>query len=147
MKFAIIGFVVLALAGATVGVLGFLGVVKIPGITPKKTAATKKQLAPQEAAKTVPPKRPSAVAAKPKSPGKSVVKPPARVDPEAEKKIDRLASMYEQLPAEEAGPIFAKLPDALVEKLLRKMDDRQAGKVLLVLGTQRAAKLTMSLAK
>ncbi len=63
-----------------------------------------------------------------------------------EARIARLSTVYEQMPAEEAGRIFAKLPDPLVEELLRRMDERQVGKLLLALDVGRAARLTQSLA-
>jgi flagellar motility protein MotE (MotC chaperone) len=150
MKFAIIGVLLLLIAGGVVAGLGFTGVVKIPGITPKKASAKKQpasQVAKAEPTKHDIAKKLAANTAKPKQAAKPAGKPAATQDPESDKKLQRLATMYEQLPADEAGPIFAKLPDALVEKLLRKMDDRQAAKVLLTLGTDRAAKLTLALAK
>ncbi len=59
----------------------------------------------------------------------------------------RLASVYEQMPAEDAARIMASLPDSLVEDLLRRIDERQVGKILLALGPKRAAKLTQALAR
>lgn len=88
----------------------------------------------------------SAVAPRRPSPKAKVT---ANLDTEelAQARIVRLSSVYEQMPAEEAGKIFAKLPDPLVEKLLRNMDERQVGKVLLAFDVNRAARLTQSLAK
>ena len=66
---------------------------------------------------------------------------------QAERSITRLASVYEQMPAEEASTILIKLPDALVEKLLRRMDEKQVGKLLLTFPAQRAALLTRSMSQ
>jgi hypothetical protein len=72
------------------------------------------------------------------------VRPP---DPDEERKLARLSSIYEQMPAEEAGRILVKLPDPFVEKLLSRMDERQVGKLLLTFDADRAARLTRALAR
>lgn len=61
--------------------------------------------------------------------------------------IARLTAIYEQMPAEDAARILSKLPDKLVEQILRKMDERQAGKLLLSFPTERSVKLTSALAR
>lgn len=61
--------------------------------------------------------------------------------------LDKLATVYEQMPPEDAGKVLAKLPDPLVQQLLSRMDERQAGKLLLTFDPDRAAKLTEALAK
>jgi hypothetical protein len=71
----------------------------------------------------------------------------SETDPQAERNLARLTSIYEQMPPEDAGRILVKLPDSLLEKMLRRMDERQAGKILLTFDPHRAARLTQALAK
>ena len=51
------------------------------------------------------------------------------------------------MPVEEATKIMAKLPDTVVEPLLRRMDEKQVGKLLTSFNTDRAAKLTLAMTK
>jgi flagellar motility protein MotE (MotC chaperone) len=69
-------------------------------------------------------------------------------DPAEERNLQRLAAVYEQMPAEEAAPILKAMQKPLVEKLLRRMDDRQVAKVLLALNdVKQAAAFSTALAK
>lgn len=65
----------------------------------------------------------------------------------SESDLNRLAGVYEQMPVDEATKIMAKLPDTVVEPLLRRMDERQVGKLLTTFTPDRAAKLTLAMAK
>lgn len=71
----------------------------------------------------------------------------SRPDPQTERNIARVTALYETMSAEDAAKVMTKLPDALVEKVLRRMDEGKAGKLLLLLGPDRAARLTLALTK
>lgn len=73
----------------------------------------------------------------------------SRTDASADerKRIERLTSVYEQMPPTDAAKILSKLPDPLVENILHTMDERQVGKILTTLPTERAARLTISLSR
>jgi len=143
----------LVVLGGVAGALYFLGmppfrkaVRKLHKAASITTAGQRPAVsAPVLAAAAAPPSPPAARRTAPHPPPQ--VTASLDVDEQEEARIARLSSVYEQMPAEEAGRIFAKLPDPLVEKLLRKMDERQVGKLLLVLDTNRAVRLTQSLAK
>ncbi len=68
----------------------------------------------------------------------------APLDP---KELARMASVYEQMPADTASKIFAKLPDDQVIALLRKMDEKKVGEILAIATPERAARLTMNLSR
>ncbi len=68
----------------------------------------------------------------------------AAVDP---KSIARMATVYEQMPADTANKIFSKLPDPEVIALLRKMDEKKVGQILAIVPPDRAARMTLSLSK
>lgn len=61
--------------------------------------------------------------------------------------VARMASVYEQMPAETVTKIFEKLPDAQVLALLRKMEDKQVAQILAAVAPERAARLTQSLSQ
>src|SRR5579862_6178996 len=56
-------------------------------------------------------------AAKPQSKPKPADDAAATDDPDAEQRLAKLTSVYEQMPAEDAGKIMAKLLDSLVQQL------------------------------
>lgn len=96
----------------------------------------------------------SAPAATAPAPARTSSTPVARTpqkDPEAEaraeRRLARLAALYEGMSAEDARPIIDRLPDGLVEDLLRRMDEQKAARLLLGMKPERAAKLTAALAK
>jgi hypothetical protein len=70
--------------------------------------------------------------------------PDASSDP---KSLARLASVYEQMPPESVTRIFAKLPDPQVIALLRRMDEKQVAQILAIVPPDRAARMTLALAK
>jgi flagellar motility protein MotE (MotC chaperone) len=61
--------------------------------------------------------------------------------------VARMASVYEQMPAETVTKIFEKLPDAQVLALLRKMEDKQVAQILAIVAPERAARLTQALSQ
>ena len=61
--------------------------------------------------------------------------------------IARMASVYEQMPADAVTKIFAKLSDDQVIALLRKMDEKKVGQVLAVQTPERAARFTLVLSR
>ena len=61
--------------------------------------------------------------------------------------IARLATVYEQMPAETANKIFSKLPEPEVIALLRKMDEKKVGQILAIVPPDRAARMTLALSK
>jgi flagellar motility protein MotE (MotC chaperone) len=63
------------------------------------------------------------------------------------KQLLRLASIYEQMSPDAVNKIFAKLPDAQVIELLRRMDEKQAGAILAGVTPERAARLTLALSR
>lgn len=63
------------------------------------------------------------------------------------KNVTRLASVYEQMDPETVQRIFAKLPEAHVQALLRKMDEKQVGRILALEKPDRAARLTLALSR
>lgn len=61
--------------------------------------------------------------------------------------VARMASVYEQMPADAVTKIFAKLSDDQVIALLRKMDEKKVGQVLAVQTPERAARFTLALSR
>jgi flagellar motility protein MotE (MotC chaperone) len=78
-----------------------------------------------------------------KKPAKTIARPDAAKP--TEEGLTRMAQVYEGMPVEEATTIMAKLPDTVVEPLLRRMDDKQVGKILSSFAPERAAKLTVAM--
>ena len=88
------------------------------------------------------------VATPPAEPAKPVVSPAPKPAPRlSDADLTRLAGVYEQMPVDDASKIMAKLPDSLVEPLLRRMDERQVGKLLATFAPERAARLTQAMAR
>jgi flagellar motility protein MotE (MotC chaperone) len=153
----LIGLPLVLVIGGGVGAMFYFGIPPFKKAVKPKTAAAGKQAANHQAAAAS--AQPSAAVASAQQPQTSVASktqksapknadsPNLDADEQADARISKLSSVYEQMPADEAGKILAKLPDPFVEKLLRKMDERQVGKLLLTLDTSRAAKLTQSLAQ
>jgi len=54
----------------------------------------------------------------------------------------KLVSIYGAMSSDDLARIFAKLPDSAVVSALNQLDDRQAGKVLAALPSDRAARIT-----
>lgn len=147
MKIVIILLLVVSVLGGAAFGLMKLGVISL-GKPPKKPAATvvTRQI---EASPTPSTPPQSITSTSPPSSSPAPPEPPRgqEPNPEEERSLARLTAIYEQMPAEDAGRILAKLPDSLVEKMLRRMDERQAGKILLTFDPNRAARLTQALAK
>lgn len=61
--------------------------------------------------------------------------------------IARLASVYEQMPADSVTKIFAKLPDDQVIAMLRKMDEKKVSEILAIQTPERAARFTLTLSR
>ncbi len=61
------------------------------------------------------------------------------------REIARLASIYEQMPAENVVKIFAKLPDPQTVALMRRMDEKKVGEILAAIAPERAAFFTQQL--
>jgi hypothetical protein len=66
-------------------------------------------------------------------------------DPDKARRIAKLAGIYENMSPEECVPILEKLPDDLVESMLRKMDESKVSRILVGLKPDRAAKITRAL--
>ena len=158
MKRVLILFFSLLVLGGGVAALWFF---KVPpfGKPARKTAP-----AAEQTAKTDPteestagsnsegePKSSTAIVEKPRavlpSPSKPslprTVRQPALKMTEAD--LTRLAGVYEQMDVDDAAKIMAKLPDTLVEPLLRRMEEKQVGKLLIAFAPDRAARLTLAL--
>lgn len=63
------------------------------------------------------------------------------------KELARLASIYEQMPADTVNKIFLKLPEDEVLGLLRRMDEKQVAQIMAGMTTDRAARLTQFLSR
>lgn len=63
------------------------------------------------------------------------------------KSVARLAAVYEQMPPEAITRIFAKLPTDQVLAIVRRMDEKQVGQILLLLPPERAARMTQALSR
>ncbi len=63
------------------------------------------------------------------------------------KEVARLASIYEQMPADSVIKIFAKMPDPQTVALMRRMDEKKVGEVLAAIAPERAAFFTQQLAR
>lgn len=144
---ALIGLV-LALAVLGGGGYGLYRAGKLPFLHPAKSA--KKAPVPAEGAE-VAQSAPSATAPAPVRTSPTPVARTPQKDPEAEaraeRRLARLAALYEGMSAEDAKPIVDRLPDALVEDLLRRMDEQKAARLLLGMKPERAAKMTAALAR
>ncbi len=148
MKIVIAMVVVLAILGGAG--FGLYKAGKLPFLHPKKTTKKAKPGAAHPAvaaaaASTPPPS--SAPAPKPAAPRPKLSRPDPEAAAKAEQRMARLVALYEGMSADDAKPIVEKLPDTLVADLLRRMDERQAGKLLAGMKADRAAKLTGILAK
>jgi len=130
----------LVLIGGGVGALYLTG---RPPFARHRRAAAKPVPAPRAAA----PAEPRSLAPQARRPAPRRRTAASTQDPADTARITRLASIYEQMPAEQAAPVFAKLPDPLVKDLLQRMDERQVAKLLGAFGPDRAARLTVALAR
>ncbi|HZP81742.1 MAG TPA: hypothetical protein VFB21_08915 [Chthonomonadaceae bacterium] len=63
------------------------------------------------------------------------------------KNVARLAAVYEQMPPEAVTRIFAKLPANQVLAIVRRMDEKQVGQILMLLPPERAAQMTQALSQ
>ncbi|HXG24618.1 MAG TPA: hypothetical protein VNJ09_08705 [Chthonomonadales bacterium] len=147
MKSVIILLLVVSVLGGAAFGLMELGVISL-GKRPKKPTSTVAAVQ-IEASPTpsTPPQSVTPMSSPPSSPPPPELPRSQEPNPEEERSLARLTAVYEQMPAEDAGRILAKLPDSLIEKMLRRMDERQAGKILLTFHPNRAARLTQALAK
>lgn len=147
MKIVILLLLVISILGGVAFGLTKMGIIPL-GKRPKKPVST--VAAGQiEASPTLSTPSQSVTSTPPLSKSPAPPEPPRgqALPPEEERSLARLTAVYEQMPAEDAGRILAKLPDSLIEKMLRRMDERQAGKILLTFDPNRAARLTQALAK
>ncbi|HSV73880.1 MAG TPA: hypothetical protein VLH79_08990 [Chthonomonadales bacterium] len=170
MKKAVVLLLVVALAGSATYGLARVGVIRIPGITPGQPAATAAQQASPPPVEEPPLVEEPPTASAPHTSGQPLASadsawPPTPPSPapqrarqpaaapspedraEQERRLLRLASVYDQMPVDEASKVFERLPDPLVEQLLLKMDERQVARLLAKLPPDRAALLTRSLAR
>jgi flagellar motility protein MotE (MotC chaperone) len=69
-----------------------------------------------------------------------------RAEPDP-KNLIRMASVYEQMPPETVTRIFGKMRDDQVTALLRRMDEKRVGQILASITPERAARLTLALAR
>jgi len=146
--FAIVVTVGLVLGG---GILGLMLAGVVPGLgSPAKSKSAKAKAAESPVVAISQPRQ-TEVDDAPARPKTRPVQPATQLTPqakaEADRKLARLASVYEAMPAEQALPIVAKLPDPLVHDLFQRMDERQVGKLLALMPPERAALLTRELAK
>lgn len=144
MRFLLAAFVLLAIAGG----VGY-GLLRAGLLPYGKKAALKQSSEPAQTGKHT--------EAVPEAPSTGDVTPVRRAMPappsskqtgdarEVEKRIRRMAAVYDGMPADAVAPIMEKLPAALVRDLLRRMDEGQVGKVLLAMKPERAALVTRDL--
>lgn len=167
MKKLIVICAMFALLGGGVGSLWFFKVPPFARAAKKPAAATAKHVKPSSAPtpaeepKTEPKSDPVAAAAS-QTPNVAIsdqatqpsqsppadaqhTPPKSRIPALSEPDLNRMAAVYEQMPVDEATKIMAKLPDSVVEPLLRRMDEKQVGKLLATFPAERSAKLTLAM--
>lgn len=71
----------------------------------------------------------------------------AAMPPPDSREIVRLASIYEQMSADNIVKIFAKMPDPQTIALMRRMDEKRVGEVLAAIPPERAAFFTLQLSR
>lgn len=144
MRLLLAAFVLLAIAGG----VGY-GLLKAGMLPYGKKAAAKQASEPTQAVAHAEetPQAPSSEDASIIPKTRPALPPTARVEDarEAEKRIRRMAAVYDGMPADAVAPIMERLPAALVRDLLRRMDEGQVGKVLLAMKPERAALITREL--
>ena len=140
-KILLIVLPVLLLGGGFVG-LAVAGVIKVPGLTPKKpvTKAMYGESAKKDDAKAPEAKKP--VAKKADAPPVAASKPPT-VDPEAGAK--KLAQLWNGIPTAQLVEIAKSYKDDELAKVLVVMDPEKVAEVLGVLDAKRSAKLSREL--
>ncbi len=138
MKLGIIIASVVVALGLVLG-LGFTGVLKIPGITPKKSTAnaTQEDAPKEEVAKTN--QETNSQSPKAKNPK---TKNPDAPSPNSKDGSERLAKIWSLLDAETVGEILKGWSDEEAISVLTKMDDKKLAEVLSALPPERAAKLS-----
>jgi hypothetical protein len=62
-----------------------------------------------------------------------------------QRSVQRLATVYEGLPAQRAADLMSGLPKDLAIELMRGMDEQKAGKILLSMDPKLAARMTVAL--
>lgn len=144
MKLLLAAFVLLAIAGG----VGY-GLLKAGMLPYGKKAAAKQAQEPTQASEhaEATPEAPSSGDASTMPKPRPAPPPTARAEDarEAEKRLRRMAAVYDGMPADAVAPIMERLPAALVRDLLRRMDEGQVGKVLLAMKPERAALITREL--
>jgi hypothetical protein len=141
MKIVVAFVVLIVMAGAAVGALFYLKLPPFAAAAPKKAGGSKSKVRVAQA-------RSSATAPAATNVTTAPAAPPTRTAPAIDRaKVARLSSIYEQMPAEDASRVMAKLPDPLVQRILAGMDERQVGKLLGLFPPDRAASLTRALAR
>ena len=63
------------------------------------------------------------------------------------REVARLASIYEQMSADNIVKIFAKMTDPQILALLRRMDEKKVGELLAAIPPERAAFFTLQLSR
>jgi hypothetical protein len=141
-KVVLIVVPILAIGGGVVGA-GFMGLINIPGITPKKPvkkAMYGEQKEPPEAARSAP-TPPSTPPLAPVRPARAAESPA----PDLEKGAKRVARLWNELPAEQLVAIAAPWRDDELALVLMSMDGEKAAAVLGRLDAPRASRLSRAI--
>ncbi|MEI6125599.1 MAG: hypothetical protein WCQ99_03510, partial [Pseudomonadota bacterium] len=64
-----------------------------------------------------------------------------------DEKLQKLAKVFEETPAEQAGPLMSKLDVDIAAQLLMKMTGRKAGKIWGFVDPARAVEISKAIAK
>jgi hypothetical protein len=137
MKAAVI-IAPVVLIGGVLGA-GMAGVINIPGLTPQKKPAAKKEPPKAKPAKATPTPTGVAPTAAPK---KKAADPPA---PDLAAGNRALAQVWTELPAKQVVEITSKWKDPELAEVLAQMDSETAGAILKELSADRASRLSREL--
>ncbi|MCL6623392.1 MAG: hypothetical protein K6T17_02090 [Fimbriimonadales bacterium] len=141
MKIGIIIAAIVVTLGLVFG-LGFTGIIKIPGITPKKQAqnATKEETPEEKVAQT-----PKEATAKPSNAKNPKQTNPSAPSPNSKDGSERLAKIWSLLDAETVAEILKGWNDQDAIPVLTKMEDKKLAEILSALPPERAAKLSQKI--
>lgn len=139
-KILLIVLPILVLGGGFVG-LAIAGVIKVPGLTPKKAKAAPLY---GEAKDKVEEKPKAAPKPKPtEAPAKPAEKPADKMDPEQGAK--KLAGLWNSVPTDKLLEITKQFKDPELARVMVAMDPEKVSELLAAMDAKRSAKLSQEL--